>query len=91
MRDPNLKEAEDIYFWVDKQIASSTKRIHLEACEVLINHFEKCKFKKDIPTQKEMRDYLIILRKCLKRKNTVLRKREFVERKNNGNGNYGKV
>lgn len=86
MRDPNLKEAEDIYFWVDKQIASSTKGMHLEACEVLINHFEKCKFKRDIPTTKEMRDYIAILKKCLKRKKGVLRKREFDERKNNGNG-----
>lgn len=85
-----LKEPEEIYFWIDKQIASSTKGIHLEACEVLIKYFESRKFKKDIPTTKEMRDYIIILKKFLKRKRGVLRKREFVERKNNGHTN-GKV
>lgn len=84
-----LKEPEEIYFWIDKQIATSTKGIHLEACEVLVNYFETRKFKKDIPAKKEMRDYIIILKKCLKRKKRVLWTRGFIERKNNGT--HGKV
>lgn len=86
MTQLKLKEPEEIYFWIDKQIASSTKGIHLEACESLINYFEHRKFKKDIPAKKEMRDYIIILKKCLKRKKRVLWTRDFIERKNNGHG-----
>lgn len=84
-----LKEPEEIYIWIDMLINGCDKPVQLDGCEVLINYFENRKFKNDVPSEKEMRDYTVILRKFLKRKRGALRKRLFIERKNNGNN--GKV
>ena len=81
-----IKEYEEVYFWIDKIITGSDTLPQIDACQALIDYFEYRKFKKDIPTKKEMRDYTTILKKFIKRKRGAIRKRLFIERKNNGNG-----
>lgn len=85
--DAATTESEEIYFWIDRLISGSDKPAQIDGCEVLVNYFEKRRFKKDVPAKKTMRDYTIILRKCIKRKRSVIRKRLQKEKKHNANSN----
>ena len=85
--DAATTESEEIYFWIDRLISGSDKPAQVDGCEALVNYFEKRRFKKDIPAKKTMRDYTIILRKCIKRKRSVIRKRMSKEKKHNADSN----
>lgn len=81
MAEYNPKEYEKAFYFVQRIISSCDCPEHIQICEGLINNFRKRKFKKDIPTQEEHKDYTTQLEHSWHNKNNAIRRRVADEKK----------
>jgi len=78
-----LKEFEEIKFWIEHHITTSMTKPQLDGCEALVQFFKKRKFKKDIPTHKEIEVMVKQLEDSIQKKKDSLRQRDNREKKKN--------
>lgn len=76
------KEYEEVKYWIEHHITTSMTIPQLEGCEALVEFFKKRKFKKDIPSQKEMDSMIEKLYNSIENKKDTLRQRKHREKKN---------
>lgn len=75
------KEYEKAYYFVYRVIESCDDADQLNVCRDLVKLFGKKKFKRDIPSDKQMKDMVSELECLLTKKKNSVRFRKYYERK----------